>query len=655
MSLQTTELLEKAWEARMVRNIDACRALLSRVKIDLNLELGQINPETIFDLTDLCQLKVDALALIASVARAEDQFDYSLALLKALSKTVTLKALPQSFRLNQELAHSYFTKDDLPNAVEYYYSSKAIAKTPMENYIASINVLICLEDLDLDSEESHNTALKDLENLESSLGKENSAIGAALAGYGSRKDFFNGKIRKSLESYDNIDSALAEFSKAYYESFPYHSSYQNSKHQYVDLIPKANRLYLSSYRLRTIAELSNPGDVANTGKIREASSRLYLWLWKWMIEPERLPFQKVVSLLTKEIRLGSSKSCKRILAHYRIVFTWMQLFSPGPDSWVKSLISSFALPIPTSKLLELEYLTASYFILLRDGKSNEAEDLLFQLKSHPLWDSGEVHFPRLIEAVRKCDTTNLPAQLKTLASEIIVLTKKMKSSSSALHVDTTTFEVNSKNLKTPLVSQPLTLALKLLTDRKKVKKDDFLFEVFQLANYNPSMHDAKIFNLTARIKKLLPTGASVKSKEGLVFAVGDWSDVNIVELCLHSELLSHNAEWNSITSSSVFPKRTFHRPIQETLAFSKSHTSNNSLRNWSTTSTNNSSSLKTASSDERLTMFNVGDNFNREVIQDKLKVPRSTANRLIAKWVKDGALLKEGSGRSTRYIVKDRN
>ncbi len=147
---------------------------------------------------------------------------------------------------------------------------------------------------------------------------------------------------------------------------------------------------------------------------------------------------------------------------------------------------------------------------------------------------------------------------------------------------------------------------------------EFALVCFGLSRFDAEIHNPKVFNLLARMKALKTPGIRFQLKSGRIYASGSWEGVRFVRPHGMGLQLESRAGWNEL-----FEKKQ--KPIEP------------AAERWVKPSV----ALKQAEKNTELT---------REEIERMTGKSRSTATRLLNRWLKDGILKKVGRAKNTRYL-----
>jgi hypothetical protein len=178
--------------------------------------------------------------------------------------------------------------------------------------------------------------------------------------------------------------------------------------------------------------------------------------------------------------------------------------------------------------------------------------------------------------------------------------------------------------KTLTHSRSLVIGIALLHENSVVSKSDFVMSVWGFSNYEASIHDSKIYNLIARMRKILGSQINLGVKQANVYAHGSWRHVEILGS------LAYCLELNRQTTSPLLISDGANHATVPTLRFKESSVK---LREHF------------VNSDTRT--------ITRKHLQEILGLPRSSANRFLEKFISTKILRPVGNGPSRRYEYQE--
>jgi hypothetical protein len=173
----------------------------------------------------------------------------------------------------------------------------------------------------------------------------------------------------------------------------------------------------------------------------------------------------------------------------------------------------------------------------------------------------------------------------------------------------------------PIHSEALCRGIQYLSQHPECSIPDFARTVLGLQTYDPFHHQAKIFNLLARMKEILSPAIKIRTKLGLIYATGAWSAVRIKRESQHAESLKSSPLWHLLRiESSDAPKSTETIPSSSTVA--------------------------------RIVRSQFDQKFSRKEIGAYLGGSRASVLRRINELLKTKKIIRVGMGKSTHYVLK---
>jgi len=476
-----------------------------------------------------------------------------------------------------------------------------------------------MEDLGFNFKETLQNTERALRNVDP---KENSGIFDQIESFKLRQMFRSGNIRM-MRVDQNISTKMpyqAQYYKLWISQLPIHRYYSSELPDPHTLMSETSRfLYQRSYRIGTLLGIVNPNDKDIT-KPTEMVERLYLWTWRWLVKPDAFPVQKVMAILRSPSFMSETyRLTTEDVQMVRNSLLWLSLFDSSSHN-LAPLLNRFKVgregQIP---LFELENLVVEYLRALRDGHKVDAMDFRTQIENHILWESKDLNFKNLVCAVDEPDSSSdLPGHSLDLLVRNLKMILKHRNSQNhfSLVVDLTKFQLCFGVPKKKIFSPPMCLALDLLHSKSVVSCEEFVKVCFASNFYDSTYHNPKIFNLLSRIRDSSPKSLRFRMKTGYVIGEGSWQEIEFLKDNRVSEELKQQPEWRSLTTTGL-------RAAEEL-----------------STTPNISSLLK-----------NQDRPIKRREFETLIKKSRSTANRILEKWIKEGFIKKVGNARSTRYLV----
>jgi len=615
--------INQAWNLRTNQQLEEAIGIYVSLKQEVGLPSGEITKEHLGAprLTNFAPpTTADIILLGASIARAQRQFSYSEDLIELTESFLSSHDSSHNYHLHFEKGLTNFLNGSYVAAMESFMAAKRLSNDENQKASSLLNSLLCLENLAMPFENT----LKELTEMMGDLvnGKFREAIQTQLQAFIARNQFRKGELPELF----SLTSDPESFNQAKYfllwtESLPYHNFHQVLPPPELETLAKNIRFFhQGTYRLRTLQGILHPDDYASV-RLSDAVARIYSWTWRWLVSPESFPVNRILLILNK---INFAQEAHRLTHEdrqmLRNALLWLTLFAQNSYEDVESrirVLNNFSKE--DYPIYEFEKLMIDLFFAIRDGQSFQAEDFLTGLKSHPLYKNNDLFFKNLIEAVFLNKPIGPQSPLKPLSDHLLALLDRKKSDANyTKSVDLSTYQITDLTTSQSQISQPMTAALKLLNDKKVVSSEEFVSVCFGITNFDPIIHNGKIFNLLSRMRTLFSNELRFGTKSGKVIAEGKWNSICFRQAGLPTEQIIRQKEWWDFINSTNHKRVTSqdcsaNEPMSENLPKINSE--------W----------------------------FRRIELEALLGVPRSTANRRIKEWTNKKLIKQKGRGRSTQY------
>lgn len=337
--------LNELWLKRWNQNIEETMQGLARLQVERGWAL--IGAKDLLSVPSAdYDLYLEALILKASLLRARTQPRESSALLAKLHRTNSELGQRTPFRLHFEIGLDHWNSEDVTQALDSFLLAEQSARTDVEKVFALSNLLWCLEALDLTRERIETKLRKLLQDC-----KDVEHVREQMRAYELRADFYNGRLKTQTKA--SLGQSL--FFLTWCQALPY---FGGSRRDASLTLEQINQTYLwqSSYRQRTLAGIALPTDHA-VHRLGDAIDRLYLWIWLWLADDERIDLAKIEHTLTAiadqlEVDLLSKEN--RLLL--RNALAWLNLLEPQLVKGLRSVQTHLSSHTsPRYPLLENEY------------------------------------------------------------------------------------------------------------------------------------------------------------------------------------------------------------------------------------------------------------------------------------------------------------
>ena len=292
---------------------------------------------------------------------------------------------------------------------------------------------------------------------------------------------------------------------------------------------------------------------------------------------------------------------------------WMGLFDPSHERSLAELLALLRTRASEQfGLLEFEALCVRYLSSLRDERNEIADDCLATLERHPLWKSKELGFASIVNFARgKKESLAHPLERlgRSLRSTVFPLSHARKS---RIVVDLVEGKISGG--KKTQHSLAMALALHLLRTAGSATVEEFSHICFGLRRFDAIIHMPKVYNLLARMKSL-STALEFRVRSGFVIAEGSWNEFVFIRDNQLTKQLSRQPEWKHfLLSHSQRTNQVVEKPLPEKLSW-------NGFK-------------------------------RRGELEVLIGRPRSTTNRILARLIQNGVIVRDGAARNARYRMK---
>jgi hypothetical protein len=612
---QLVKKLERAWELRMNLRIDECEALLRECRA---VRAGTSR-----------ETEMDIRLLEASLTRARGDLAGSERLLSEIESIRDLGAV-EPFQLPFQQGLNAYMRCDYTTALDRFLVACRVHRSPVEKGYALSNVLLCLECLGLSSDE----VFEELKGLATGLDTTAAFPGLAttLRSYELRTWFRAGQFAAVGAGGSAPSGRLMQ--EQYYQlwvsELPFHPDLGPARLR-EKLYLASPSFHLKTYRVRTLQMQVHPEDLKDF-KVTELCDRIYLWVWKWLSDPARHPVDRIVSLLTAvDLREIAPKLTAEDFQQLRNSLLWLSLFDPGGFASVYKIIQSLQIPhIRDFPLFDFERKAVEYLISVKE--KGESLPLLEALRAHPMWKNQEYLLSAVLEALTSGNELDGPAAEDARFGRLAGLRKSLEPffadfepvQGAELFVDLSNWVVRATSEKRRTISEPMCLAFHLLKSQGSVGFAEMLRTAFGLQRYDATIHDPKIFNLLARMRQFAPAGLTLKTKGGRIYVSGSWNGVSFVD---RPDGVSRRSlarlGWTELMNNQA-------RKIPADAGIAK---------RWLTPA----AALKQLAGKKEI---------SRQDLEKLMGMSRSSASRIISRWIEQGWVIKVGNAKRCRYVFQ---
>lgn len=623
--------IENAWVLRLnPSTLEECRRQVANLKISLRFPAFQNEIPSVSEVSNYLrsshhantvQNRLQLFLLHASLLRAYGKAEQGQKLLHILYDAILQQDCPFPFRFFFERGLFYLFFNDCFSAMQDFLAASSCASNSFETLMAEMNLLITQEHLGLSTEncEANISVLLKVDYSKTfPLGLPKGLLDQWEA-FRYRKSFNNGQISNLLEAATPSSLTQKSYFSIWAQALPFHR-YFKSQSNLQSHIEVDSSLYLKSFRFRSLQNHLHPDDF-KISKISELVDRIYLWTWRWLIEPETQGLDRILLLIDKTDLLNQvgRLSCgdHQMLQN---ALLWLSLFDPNSQhSFMKkvALLETRGSAQEGYPIFSLENWTIHYLIARRNGAQVQAQDYLKMLKTHPLWNSQDLLYRTLIENEDLLEENHLSGLIKNIHS--LIHPPIQNKIHAEWQIDSQRYSI--KNIKTgeSIISESICKAMELIKNSGSVGAEEFCRVVFGLFQYDSLIHNSKIYNLLARMKSTFHS-LRFSFKGGRIQAEGDWNPIILLTGGERTRVLHQSLRWKDLAESDL-----------------RSENIQSKEKNPTRISGSQSSSS--------------GVTLTRPELDRLLGKSRSGTHRVLIQLKRKGLLKSTGKARSTRYLV----
>lgn len=484
----TNESLQEAWLLRGNQRIDESMMALAKIQVQENWEMLSPDQLSLLPAGPFRENYLEALLLKSSFLRAQGQEQKSSALLRRILNKNTELSDVTSFRLMYELGLDCWRREDIAQAMDYFFLAEKKARNSIERISSLSNLLWCLEALDL----NRHSVLKRIEDLFLEIqadGKTNYLKNflEQFSAYKMRSSFYQTMTILDLEV-----SGQAQFFKQWVHELPYMTTASNSE------INMPDYLWQNSYRMRTLNGLWSPTD-RSVSKAGDAIDRLYLWVWKW-IAGEHISTEKIAWTLESILQqLDLEAQSRENLLLMRNACSWIVFLEPQLEVKLQNTLRRLQ-KISSAHYAVLE----SEFLLIQCLSEKDSSDLVSSLDHFPVFAKifkRKIKYPRLEKKL-----------------ELLEILNNKKGNGHSIQVDLTRNRIILLESNRHISSPSLTLLIQLVEENERVP-----FQLFGIDS-----EPRAIYNLATRLRKIFPKNALMIEQQEL-FKGPKWPKILIMK------------------------------------------------------------------------------------------------------------------------------
>ena len=614
--------VDQAWDHRWSSEIEAVIRMFPEFRAEIGLPLfGTISEEfeSEWSKQNLSSqdaiLKSDALLLSASVLRLKGSLDQAKILQDHALTILMSGGLTGSFRFHFERGLLAFMSGKFLPAIEDFFSASRHTSNPIYRLLALSNTMFCLENLGIDS----SGVAEEIELIRQNKSLHSHEVyrsnESQLRAYRMREAFRNGKMDAALSEVEEAGNLEVLDQPSYYARFlmllPYTSAHRAlSKTESTRLLSHPQSFFQKGFVIRTLLAQTNADDQAYV-RLSDRIDRLYVWTWQWLNSPENFSSDRLMEAVNDVLtRLDFSETTLEDQVLLRNAMGWLGLADEAFKNQTR-LVTQKLQKVSSSQfpMFEMEWAIIQLLNAKLQGHKIIFRDTLASLKKHTLWNSKEILISDLVKSI---DTH--PITTRILSGKMRTRTSQDKQ----IRIDMNSYVITDLQNQKKILSQPMCLAFHLLNEETTVSFSEFARIVFGLYQYESDIHQAKIYNLLARMKIIARNHLSFQVRGGMILCEGSYQSIEILNPSELSKHLRGESLGFYLTKGKVMGEL-----VKKNIAFAK-------IRK----------------------KFGASPSFSREDVQHEADLTKSTANRVLEKLVKDKKIEKNGTGKNTFYRFK---
>jgi hypothetical protein len=398
------------------------------------------------------------------------------------------------FQYFYQCALNFYAQGLYSHALEELIMATTKIGNALEDLMAHSMRLICLHNLNFDTGEAWiemGACLAKYDQLEN---RELAAFTRRIVKVIHLRELFNdGQAAQVRVEFADGEWSQADYICSWVASLPYtrvdRSVVQNS----LERLTREADFYLRNYRLQTLVGRAYSSPAGSPVAWGDRFERLYLWTWRWLVDPSLAHAQALTAILMEVERWDGLDVLTHDEMHMaRNAMNWLMLFEPvirARFSVLLRRVNSTGAPPP---LFAYEDLWIQHTGARLDGPS--AAGLQKRIESHPLNVATDLAFGEA------CASLVPEAEL----------------GSPAFLVDGEAGQIYRRG-KLVARSEPLAHLLAGLAPRGKLNFESALSACYGIQDFDPEIHGAKIQNLIVRARRLLGRSGRLTTKGAWIF------------------------------------------------------------------------------------------------------------------------------------------
>ncbi len=490
-----------------------------------------------------------------------------------------------------------------------------------------LNALVCSETLGFKNSEELEILEKDILSNSKPLSTIEALVYENLVYIKLQKSLRTGRTEALADIFQAFcghathGSGQVDFYMQWARELPHFFGHKEKNSDYKQMVGFSKRpVYQGAYayRLRTISGFTHPDDAFLDSAV-DLCNRLYLWVWRWLDQPNSVDTQALWELLKKAYARGLEAKISledRLLI--RNSLGWLALLSGSS----LSLLEKFEAPLNAVSFrcapwFELEWALIRYLFVVRDANSQDARKAKNYLSS--CLEKIESKESKLVKIVMGVLSTKEKGV--TTLQEIDMINDLFPVQSCAKRgIEINIWKLSVlENGHNKEYSEQMIRALGLLCTETRIESERFAEFIFGIRRFQYGVHESKISSLLSRIRKSFGYLGSFEYKESLV-----------------SLKIERGIQVSVVGSKSLFqnpPKLDELLPMRRV---------------------SESGSRESTKETATTVVLKKGDFIRRREIETLTQKSRSATGRYVASLTAAGVLRRSGKGRTSMYqVVRD--
>ncbi len=582
-------LIDRAWSLRFSQKIEETESVLR--EIERGLEISKASDG---------ELRWQADLIDVSILRARGHFDRAESRVHEIGERIFARKASAPYQFYLQKALNRYSANDYSVSLEFFLLADSVAASVDDRLVCLMNVLTCLESLNL----PWASTLEEIEKLLPEAEKSTLAtqVRRQLEAFSLRGAFRAGRIEEVFSFPLEDEVSQAQYHRLWVSRLPYVALSLENEDKLLQKFTLSRSFHQRAYRLKTVLADPRLADGTGPADTPQKVDRVYLWTWNWLADPSERN-RKSLSDCLREFDLAAALKTMTYedFQMLRNALSWIALFQPTQGAWIDDYLDHFNVKdCAPFAIFEYEWLWISHLRRVKAaGAKLPREEML---EAHPLARARGLKIAALAEAWSK--------EIVAEAGD------RSRATPGTLVVDDGTAQI--RRGRTTLVSRPLVEVIKRLVAAQTMSFSEALWLGFGIAPYDAAIHAPKIHNLLARLKKLLPAGSTIVTKDQVIYWRGPAKSVRVIMPSPRAKSLFASGGEPSLASAGISVRRLFERAVHPRHLVEKAGGKRD---------------------------------LSRDEIQELMNTSKASTVRWLQKWQEQGLVKRRGIGRSIRYHI----